>query len=157
MKSRRQRSKRLRILHLWTLGEVQKAVPYLRSVIGSLREHELEARNSERKLGLASKQPSSLKRTQLTSRHDLQDEHHRSLRKFDDALEELNRLGVALLDAVKGLALIPFRKGHELAWFVFDLFSPRGLIGWRYDNDPRDGCRPLRLLDEPAGNDPVSN
>ena len=42
MKSRRDRSRRLRVLHLWTLAELKKAVPYLRSVVSSLREHWLE-------------------------------------------------------------------------------------------------------------------
>jgi Uncharacterized conserved protein (DUF2203) len=156
MKSRR-RSKRLRILHLWTLGEVQKAVPYLRSVIGSLREHCIDALNTERRLDLAAKSHPSPQRTQLVTRQELQDERSRSERKFDDALEELNRINVYLLDAVKGLALIPFRKENDLAWFVFDLFTSRGLIGWRYDNDPIEECRPLRLLEAPVGNDPLSN
>jgi hypothetical protein len=157
MKSRRHRSKRLRILNLWSLGDVQKAIPYLRSVIGSLREHWLEALNSERKLDLAKKQPESRERARLLRRQDLQDENRRSQTRFDDALEELNRLDVFLLDAVKGLALIPFRKEDDLAWYVFDLFSARAIIGWRYHNDPIEECRPLRLLEAPTSHDPVSN
>jgi hypothetical protein len=157
MKSRRSRTKRLRILHLWTLNEVQKAIPYLRSVIGSLREHWLGTMNTQRTLELAAKHPDSHQRTHVFAREDMQDERQRMQHKFDDALDELNGIDVFLLDAVKGLALIPFRKDDDLAWFVFDQFVSRGLIGWRYHKDPIEECRPLTLLQEPIANDPVSN
>jgi len=157
MKSRRARSKRLRILHLWSLDDVRKAVPYLRSVLGSLREHWLEASNMQLQLDRAKKHPEAHQRTGLLTKAHLDDEAHRSQRKFEDALEELNKLDVFLLDAVKGLALIPFRRDDDLAWYVFDQFTPRGMIGWRYHNDPIEECRPLSLLEDPAANDPVSN
>ena len=68
----------------------------------------------------------------------------------DDALDELNRIDVFLLDPVHGLALIPFRKLDDLAWYVFDHFSPEGVTGWRYHHDPIEECRALNLLDEVA-------
>src|SRR5437868_6599684 len=136
MKSRRDRSRRLRVLHLWTLPEVQKAIPYLRSVFNSLREHWLEVLNTQRRGEFAAKKQNPHERTGLLATEKLQEERQRAQQRFDDALEELNNIDVFLLDAVQGLALIPFRKGDDLAWFVFDYFSKRGLVGWRNHDDP---------------------
>ena len=63
--------------------------------------------------------------------------------RFNDALEELMAIDVYLLDPVKGVALIPFRKEDDLAWYVYDQFDKSGLSGWRYHNDPMEECRPL--------------
>ncbi len=49
MKRRRNKEKRaMRALRLWTFDEASRAVPYLRSVLGSLREHWLEAQHQRR-------------------------------------------------------------------------------------------------------------
>ena len=77
--------------------------------------------------------------------------------KFDDALVELNAIDVFLLDPVQGLALIPFRKEDDLAWYVFDYFTPRGLIGWRYHHDPIEECRPLETQEKTAVNGAAAN
>jgi hypothetical protein len=50
---------------------------------------------------------------------------------------------VFLLDPVRGLALIPFQQGEELAWFVFDAFDQNGLTSWRYHKDPLETRRPM--------------
>lgn len=150
MKSRRNRSKRMRVLHLWTWSELKKAVPYLRSVAGSLREHWLDVLHSQRKLDQAAARPGPVKRQHLIESESLSDDRRRAQSKFDDALEELNRLDVFLVDAVTGTALIPFRKEDDLAWYVFDLFSRAGVAGWRYHSDPMEECRPLHLLPDSA-------
>jgi len=147
MRPRKDRSKRARALRLWEWNEVRKAVPYLRSVIGSLREHWLDVLAAERRLEQAGKHPAPLKRAQIIQHETHQDERRRAQTKFDDALEELNGMEVFLLDPVQGLALIPFRKGDELAWYVFDHFTADGVAGWRYHHDPIEECRTLNSLD----------
>ena len=143
MKRRRERTKNMRVLNLWSWSEVAKAVPYLRSIIGSLREHWLDVLNTQRTLDKAAAKHGPAKRQQILDQQTNQDERHRAQTKFDDALEELNKIDVFLLDPVRGLALIPFRKSDDLAWYVFDHFTPRGVIGWRLHNDPIDECRPI--------------
>ena len=101
--------------------------------------------------------PQSHQRAELLAKAHLQEERQRVQQRFDDALEELNDLDVFLLDAVQGRALIPFHKDDDLAWFVFDHFSSRGLVGWRNHNDPMEECRPLNELPEFANKGPVSN
>lgn len=140
---RRERNERMRVMHLWDWSEVVKAVPYLHSVIGSLREHWLDVLTVQRHLDRAAAQPGLAKRQQMIEMQGHQDERQRAQAKFDDALGELNEIDVFLLDPVRGLALIPFRKEDDLAWYVFDHHSSRGVIGWRFHNDPMDECRPL--------------
>jgi hypothetical protein len=62
---------------------------------------------------------------------------------LEETFDELKAIDVDCLDPAQGLALIPFGKGDELAWYVFDLFSPQGLEAWRFHGDPLEKRRPL--------------
>ncbi|MSQ97166.1 MAG: DUF2203 family protein [Gemmataceae bacterium] len=151
MKRRQEKLDRTRVLRLWTLNETTKAAPYLHSVIGSLREHWLEVLAAQRRLDRAPDQPASVKRTQIIEHQAREDERQRAQADFNDALDELNKIDIFLLDPVQGLALIPFRKGDDLAWFVFNHFSAEGTIGWRCHDDPIEKCRTLSALEKPVG------
>jgi hypothetical protein len=150
MKRRHERSERMRAVRLWDWSDATKAVPYLRSVIASLREHWLEVLNADHRLRALDKKKGPARRERLLEVKASQDERERAHVKFDDALEELNSVDVYLLDPVQGLALIPFRKEDDLAWYVFDCFADDGLIGWRYEHDPIVACRPLKMLERAA-------
>jgi hypothetical protein len=63
--------------------------------------------------------------------------------QLEDTLDDLKAIDVYCLDPAEGLALIPFGKGDELAWYVFDLFAPQGLEAWRFHGDPLEMRRPL--------------
>jgi len=153
MKRRRERSKRVHVMHLWDWSELVKAVPYLRSVVGSLREHWLEMLNAERQIHRSVKNKAPFNRHQIIEKEFRREEHRRAQDKFDDALEELTGVDVFLTDPVRGLALIPFRKDDDVAWYIYDLFAKRGLIGWRYPNDPEEECRPLSTLKDASAPD----
>ena len=157
MKRRREKTKRARALRLWDSSEASRAVPYFRSVTGSLREHWLELRNTQHQLSRLDEQKGPIKRQQLLEQEMRQDDWQRAQTKFDDALKELNGVDVFLLDPIKGLALIPFRKEDNLAWYVFDHFAPPGLIGWRYHSDPIEACRPLSTSQDAVVKDAVPN
>jgi hypothetical protein len=155
MKPRRERSKkRMRVMNLWNWSDVAKAVPYLHSIVGSLREHWLDVLSVQNKIDKAAALKGLPKRQQLIEEKVHQDERHTAQTKFEDALEELNQIDVFLLDPVRGLAMVPFRKEEDLAWYVFDHFTPAGVIGWRLHNDPIEKCRPLELIPDAA---PVEN
>jgi hypothetical protein len=70
--------------------------------------------------------------------------------QLEETFDELEAIDVECLDPAQGLALIPFGKGDELAWYVFDLFSPHGLEAWRLHDDPLET---RRLLDQNAGSE----
>jgi len=148
MKRRKVRSKRMQIMHLWTRSDAVKAVPYLRSIIASLRECYLEVMNAERQVKLANQKKSATRLQQILDQEKRDDDLERARTKFNDALDELTKVGVFLLEPVHGFALIPFRKGDDLAWYVFDLFATSGLVGWRNHSDPIDACRDMSSLDE---------
>jgi hypothetical protein len=147
MKKRRRnvnkRSRSLRAIRLWSYEDAAKAVPYLRSVVGSLREHWLVAVSSHRSAELLAKAGGRPTRDRILAEANHVSNQERSEARFNEDLEELMRLDVFLLDPVRGIALIPFRKEDDLAWYVFDQFDEAGLSGWRFHNDPLEECRPL--------------
>ena len=157
MKRRRKRPKSMRVMHLWSFSEVTKAVPYLRSITSSLREHWLDVLTTQRQLDRATQTKSPAKREQILEEETRKDERQRAQNKFEEALEELNRIDVFLLDPVRGTALLPFRKEDDLAWYVFDLFTSAGLVGWRLHNDPIDECRPLQVLQDAEAKNAVTS
>jgi hypothetical protein len=63
--------------------------------------------------------------------------------KLEETFDELKAIDVYCLEPAQGLALIPFSKGNELAWYVFNLFAPQGLEAWRFHRDPPEMRRPL--------------
>jgi hypothetical protein len=145
----KKRAKNARVIRLWSLQEVGKAVPYLHSVIGSIRENWLDVQSLKREAVLVEKRiPAGTKRLVALSR--AKDDIDKAENRFAEAIEELSRVDVFLLDPVRGMAFIAFRQGEELAWFIFDQFEEKGLIGWRLHSDALEMCRPLNLLAEPT-------
>jgi hypothetical protein len=135
----------MRTLRLWSYDEADRAVPYLRSVVGSLREYWLEAQAQRRGTELLSARPGRPDRTRLLTGQALHASRERAEGQFNDAVEELTSIDVFLLDPLRGTALLPFRKEDDLAWYVYDQFDDRGVAGWRYHSDPLEQCRPLEL------------
>lgn len=130
-------------LRLWTYAEAVHAVPYLRSIVGSLREQWLavrQARAEVRRLDARSGRPD---RHALILRAEADRQAELAELRLQETLNELTALGVMCLDPAKGLALIPFAHGPDLAWFVFDLFAPRGVEAWRLQADPLETRRDL--------------
>jgi hypothetical protein len=127
-------------LRLWTYAEAVKARPYLRSIVRSLREHWLESQRVRLQVRRLDARPD---RQALILRAEAAREAERATDHFNEALRELEALDISCFDPAKGLALIPFRLGDDLAWFVFDLFVPQGLDAWRFHADPLETRRPL--------------
>lgn len=147
MKRRRnKKSRNMRALRLWTQSEAAHAVPYLRSVVGSLREHWLDAQFQRRAGERLAAQHERPDRAQLLQKAAIHADQERAEVRFNDALEELLNLDVYPLDPVSGVALIPFRKDEDLAWYVFDQFHDDGLTGWRLHDDPLEQCRPFDTI-----------
>jgi Uncharacterized conserved protein (DUF2203) len=142
----RNKKRRVKAIRLWGHAEANKAVPYLRSVVGSLREHWLAVQTHERQIEILEGTPGPHKRDQLLAEHVASEQRDRAEACFEEALAELSKIDVFLLDPVQGLALIPFRREDELAWFVFDHFDEQGIVGWRLQQDPLEKWRSLKLL-----------
>src|SRR5271168_5125985 len=98
MKPRRDRSKHMQIMHLWTWNEVAKVIPYLRSITGSLREHWLDMLHAQRDIDRAAKSKTRPATHQLLQDERRFDERERARAQFDDALDELHGVEAYLLD-----------------------------------------------------------
>ena len=129
--------------HLWTYDAALRAVPYLHSVVRSLREQWLQVQSVRRQIQRLDSRPGRPDRQTLIRRTLAAKELDQADIELEETFAELKAIDVDCLDPAQGLALIPFGKGNELAWYVFDLFSAQGLEAWRFHGDPLEMRRPL--------------
>ena len=137
-----------RPVRVWTLAQARAALPYLSSVLRSLREHRLEALGRRRDAKQLAQRPGRPTRATLTAHADAVRDADEAEARAGHALDELRALDVRATDPVAGVAHIPFVRGDELAWFVFDLFDADPIQSWRFHADPPETRRPLDELDE---------
>jgi hypothetical protein len=143
----RRKSRRLRVIRLWTYPDAVRAVPYLNGVLGSVREDWLRMQRHQLTANRLAQRKAD--RNNLINLAEAQKDSSRASEDFRDSLRELRNIDVFLLDPVQGIAFIPFQRDEELAWMIFDRFDERGLIGWRWHKDTLETCRPLADLDAP--------
>lgn len=144
MASHSRRTKRTRhTLRLWTFDQAQTAVPYLTSVVRSIREQALAAQSLQRRLDALENRPGRPDRALLIERDELRRDHHLAEVALQEAVEELEALDVYVLDPLRGLALVPFAHDDQLAWYIFDLFDAQPIRSWRYQSDPEETRRKL--------------
>jgi hypothetical protein len=122
-----QQRERSEAQRLWTYEAALSAVPYLRAVVRSLREFWLDVQSARRQIERLDSGPGRPDRQTLIRRAAAVVELDQADFKVEETFEELKAIDVFCLDPAQGLALIPFGKGDELAWYVFDLFAPQGL------------------------------
>ncbi len=130
-------------LRLWSFEDAQAAVPYLTSVIRSVREHYLEMLAQRRQLLALAERPGRPDRKALIAEQEARRELHRAEQEYQSALSELEELDIQALDPSQGTALVPFVHDDQLAWYVFDLFDSQPIRSWRYQSDPDETRRKL--------------
>jgi hypothetical protein len=129
--------------HLWSYEAALRAVPYLRAVVRSLREHWLRVQSVRRQIQRLDARPGRPDRQTLIRRTLAVKELDQAEIELEETFEELKAIDVYGIDPAKGLALLPFGKDNQLAWYVFDLFAPQGVEAWRFHGDPLERRRPL--------------
>jgi hypothetical protein len=150
-RKRKEKRRKLRTISLWNYQQARRALPYLRSVTGSLREHWLDIQRKHAEVNRLAQRPGRPDRSTILAGETAAEEEMRAKDRFSDALNELIGIDVYPLDPVAGVAFIPFQKEEELAWFVFDLFDGEELKSWRFHEDPVDMRRPIaEVLNEVA-------
>src|SRR4051794_7267221 len=112
-----------RRIHLWTVSQAQAAVPYVRSIVQTLRDTWLESLTHHHRAARLANKPGRPDRSALTAQDDERLAANRAQQQFGNALEELEDLDVFCVNPLNGLAVIPFRQNEQLAWFLFDLFD----------------------------------
>jgi hypothetical protein len=131
-------------MQVWTYDQARRVLPYVASIMRSLRDHHLEAQQQRMRAQRLAEQPGRPDRAAILSHAEAVQAAEHAEEQFHQALDELHTLDIYCLDPVAGLALIPFAMGKRLAWFVFDLFDADDpLRAWRYHQDPLEMRRPI--------------
>ncbi|MBL8797913.1 MAG: DUF2203 family protein [Planctomycetia bacterium] len=135
---------RKKVIRVWTYDQAKKAVPYITSVVRSLREHRIDALNENREAKELAGKPGRPDRTALIEHAELTRRAREADGRFDNAMAELNALDVFCIDPLRGEAVVPFVHGEQLAWYLFDLFDEEDpLRYWRFHEDPLETRRPI--------------
>jgi hypothetical protein len=146
-KGAKQRSQTLQVR---TFGQARAAIPYIASVVRSIREHALEALHQAQKVRRLKDRPGRPDRTALIAQQEAERLARAADDEFQDAVGELQQLDVYCLDPIQGQALIPFVQDEQLAWYIFDLYDSPQLRFWRYQSDPEDTRRPITAAQREA-------
>jgi hypothetical protein len=134
---------RKQTLQVWTFAQAQAAVPYIASVVRSIREHALAALSHAREARRLADRTGRPDRAALIAQQEAEQAARRADDQFQDAVMELQSLDVFCLDPIQGQALVPFVHDEQLAWYIFDLHDDPPLRFWRFQSDPEDTRRPI--------------
>ena len=130
-------------LQVWSFDKARSAIPYILSVVRSLREHALEVQSRLQEVKRLDELSGRPDRTRIINRQEAQRELHRAEHRFEDAAADLEQMDVFCLDPIRGQALVPFVHDEQLAWYIFDLFDNKYFRFWRYQSDPEETRRPI--------------
>lgn len=130
-------------LQVWSLNQARSAIPYLTSVIRSMRDFALQSKSCRHRVVCLARQHGRPTRANLIALQEAERDAREAETRYLDASADLEALDVFTLDPIRGQALIPFVHEEQLAWFVFDLFEPKPLRFWRFQADPDDTRRPI--------------
>ena len=146
-KQRDQEAEAVVSLRLWAYTDALKAVPYIRSIVQSLREGWLELRQAQEAVERTKARPGRPNRDTLILLEESQHDVGRAEAKLEEIVNEMLTLSTYSVDPGAGQAVIPFMRGQELAWYLFDLFDPQAIVAWRLYSDPLETRRPLEELE----------
>jgi hypothetical protein len=148
--SRKRQTPDLMVVPLWTRAKVEKAAPYLASMLRSLREALLEAKCHKRTAERLASRPGQLGRASGFALVDSLRDARRARESFREELQELHALGIHCPDPLRAEALVPFDHEQQLAWFIYDLYADEPIRHWRFHVDPPETRRPIEEIQEQA-------
>jgi len=128
---------------VWTFEQAGRAIPYVASIMSSIRDQYLQAQGLRHRSRKLEARPGRPDRRTIIQQEEAKREADRLQDQILDSAKELAQLNVHCVDPVNGLAMIPFVQGGQLAWLVFSLFDETKITSWRYHHDPLTARRPL--------------
>ena len=137
------RAKRRQSLRLWSFDQAQAAVPYVSSIVRSLRERAIQMQSLRNAVTQIENKPGRPDRKAIIALDSARKDLSRAELDYGEALDELEALDFQLLDANQGQALVPFAHDDQLAWYIFDLFDNEPIRSWRFQSDPEETRRKL--------------
>jgi hypothetical protein len=147
-KQRKQQAEKTVTLRLWTLAGARKAAPYFRSLVQSLRDRWLELRDQQEHVRRIESRSGRPDRDSLILLEDTRRDVVRAELNVEAVVEEMVEFSIYGIDPASGLAGIPSLRDKTLAWLIFDLFDPQGLVAWRLHSDPLETRRSLADFQE---------
>jgi hypothetical protein len=150
MKRHRRSTKNQQTIQVWTLEKARNLVPYLTSIIDSMREARLEGQAHATRVAKLEARHGRPNRDQILEIADEKTIVEEACERFQAAQEELRQFDVYCIHPTQGLALIPFVNEEQLAWFIFDRFDQDPLRSWRYNVDPVNVRHPIDSLRQVA-------
>jgi hypothetical protein len=148
MNRKRDTKRRRKAIPVWTYAQTRKAIPYLNSIMQTVREYRLKAQRHDLNACRLAAQPGRPDRQAILDHEGEVSEARAANDRVLEELKELQAMGVYCLDPVQGQALVPFVNKKQLAWFVYDLFDPDPLRFWRYHTDALGIRRPISEMQE---------
>jgi hypothetical protein len=133
-------------LKAWTFSEAVSALPYVRSILDSLRELALERNRLRLGLGRLQDYLGRPRRSDLIAQADMESLADHTEAAYLEALDELLAIGVECLDPIQGGAAFPFLHENQVAWFIYHLYEGSQLRWWRYDSDSLDTRRAFAVI-----------
>lgn len=130
-------------IQVWTYDHACRTLPYVASIMRSLREHRLQSVALDRKAKQLASRPGRPDRSTLLAQQETLQEAGRAKDRYEEALADLLVLDIFCIDPIRGEAVIPFVHDNQLAWFLFDLFDTIPLRYWRYHTDTLETRRPI--------------
>jgi len=137
------RRRRRQSLRLWTFDHAQAAVPYISSIMRSLRDGAIRMQALRNDVAQLENKPGRPDRRAIIALEMARKDLALAEQDYAESLEELESLDLQLLDAPRGQALVPFAHDDQLAWYVFDLFDSEPIRSWRFQSDPEETRRKL--------------
>jgi hypothetical protein len=147
--------KRPQVIPVWTYEQATKALPYITSVMKTIREYYIKAQQSDLEAKRLAVAPGRPDRDAIIGHEEACRDSRVASERSKEAIDELQALGVFCVDAIRGEALVPFARDQQLAWFVFDLFDSECFRFWRYHEDKPDMRRPIAEVQCGAASPPL--
>src|SRR5262245_12135323 len=89
-------------IRVWTYEQARKAVPYIKSLMHSIREHRLDALGQGRLDSRLGKQPGRPSRKTMIAQADARSESQKADDRFQQAVGELAGIDVYCVDPIRG-------------------------------------------------------
>ncbi len=115
--------RRNRFIGVWTYAEARAALPYVASIMGSLREHRLDALRHRLAAQRLAAKPGRPRRDTVLAREEAAREAGRADAEYQRTLAELKSLGIRCLDSIAGLAIFTIYEKGYFREYVYDLFD----------------------------------
>jgi hypothetical protein len=119
------RRHRSRLVQTYT--QARAVLPYVASILRSLREHRLDALRHHLAAKRLADQPGRPRRDRLLAQAEAAREACRADAEYQRTLAELELLGIHCLDPVACRAIVTVSQAGKRVDYVYDLFDPQPL------------------------------